>query len=277
MSDEEEINYLKNSSNITNSDSMSALNDNASTYMGVKTIPEGTIPDTNKNPKKKKNKKGTKNKTKKSKKRKKKKKSNSSSSSSSSSSSFYPSSSSDSENIQIKQKNKNTKKSKEKIQEKENNKNKIDNNEYYRNNENKENIDNNKIETKFEWSEGGNMVYVTGSFCDWKKFFLMKKDNQGKYTITLSLPRGFHQYKFIIDDIWTYSKQQPKFEDNGNVNNFIDTTNYDNLNIIEEKTENNNDKNIKYNKEEKQKKEKLDEDNENTYNNNSNTNDEDMK
>ena len=57
----------------------------------------------------------------------------------------------------------------------------------------------------------------------------MTKNNEGKFTITLPLPRGFHQYKFIIDDIWTYSKAQPKFEDNGNVNNFIDTTNYDKI------------------------------------------------
>ena len=35
-------------------------------------------------------------------------------------------------------------------------------------NENKNAIKNNKIETTFEWDEGGNKVLVTGSFCDWK-------------------------------------------------------------------------------------------------------------
>ena len=57
MSDEEDINFIKNTSNMINSDSMSALNENASTYMGVKTIPEGTIPDKNEDYKNKKNKK----------------------------------------------------------------------------------------------------------------------------------------------------------------------------------------------------------------------------
>jgi hypothetical protein len=58
----------------------------------------------------------------------------------------------------------------------------------------------------------------------------MTKNEEGIYSVTLPLPRGFHQYKFKVDDNWTYSKKQPKFEDNGNVNNFIDTTDYDNLN-----------------------------------------------
>ena len=256
MSDEEEINYLKNCSNIAISDNMSALNDNASNYMGVKTIPEGTIPDTNQKSKKMKNTKNYKE-TKKVKKRNKKTKSFSSSSSSSSSSfssssssssSIYSSSSSYSETQENKKQSKYLKKSKEKIQEKENIKIGVENNE---------NTNNNEIQTQFEWNEGGNVVYITGSFCDWKKFYLMTKNNEGKFTITLPLPRGFHQYKFIIDDIWTYSKAQPKFEDNGNVNNFIDTTNYDNLNLSEEKTEKNENNNILKKEEKKEKSKKI--------------------
>jgi hypothetical protein len=96
-----------------------------------------------------------------------------------------------------------------------------------------------EIETKFEWDEGGNVVYLTGSFCGWDKFFLMTKNEEGKYSVTLPLPRGFHQYKFKVDDKWTYSKKQPKFEDNGNVNNFIDTTDYDNLNEENNEDDNN--------------------------------------
>ena len=43
------------------------------------------------------------------------------------------------------------------------------------------------------------------------------------------------KYKFKIDNNWAYSQKQPKFEDNnGNVNNFIDTTNY-NQNMIQDK------------------------------------------
>ena len=86
-----------------------------------------------------------------------------------------------------------------------------------------------EVETNFEWEGSGKLVYVTGSFCDWKKFYIMTRNDKGIYSLTLSLPRGFHQYKFKVDENWTYSKIQPKYEDNGNVNNFIDTTDYNNL------------------------------------------------
>ena len=117
--------------------------------------------------------------------------------------------------------------------------------------EKKSEIKDNKIETKFEWDEGGNIVYVTGSFCEWKEFYLMKKTDETKYSLSLLLPRGFHQYKFKVDDVWTYSKKQPKFEDNGNVNNFIDTTDYDNL----EDEKNDELNNTNTNEQEQQKKE----------------------
>ena len=56
----------------------------------------------------------------------------------------------------------------------------------------------------------------------------MTKDDEGIFRISLLLPIGFHQYKFKVDENWEYSKKQPKFEDHGNVNNFIDTTDYNN-------------------------------------------------
>jgi hypothetical protein len=33
-----------------------------------------------------------------------------------------------------------------------------------------------KIPTKFEWKEGGNIVYVTGSFSNWQQWFIMNKN-----------------------------------------------------------------------------------------------------
>ena len=255
MSDEEDINFFKISSNHPNSDGISALNENSSTYMGVKTLPEGTIPDTNET-----NEKNKKHKNKKSKKNNKKKRKTDSFSSYSSSSinssswslSSRSSSFSDSDhssnisyNSSSEKKNKKKKKKGKKEKKEHNkgkNKNKKDNNENNEpNKENKKNdvenikmkkeneVKTNEIDTMFEWDEGGNVVFVTGSFCDWSKFFLLKKNDEGKYSVTLPLPRGFHQYKFKVDDNWTYSKKQPKYEDNGNVNNFIDTTDYDNL------------------------------------------------
>lgn len=34
-----------------------------------------------------------------------------------------------------------------------------------------------KIPTLFEWKEGGNTVYLTGSFCNWNQKFLMNQVN----------------------------------------------------------------------------------------------------
>ena len=82
----------------------------------------------------------------------------------------------------------------------------------------KQNLNGMKVEI-FNWQ-----------FLQLGQIFLMNKDEEEKYSVTLPLSRGFHQYKFKVDDNWTYSKKQPKFEDNGNVNNFINTTGYDNLN-----------------------------------------------
>ena len=40
-------------------------------------------------------------------------------------------------------------------------------------------------------------------------------------------PREQHEYKFIVDGIWKYSKKQPIKKDNkNNTNNFLDLTNY---------------------------------------------------
>lgn len=85
-----------------------------------------------------------------------------------------------------------------------------------------------KVPTLFEWKEGGNMVYITGSFSGWTHRFLLTKNNTtGIFEITLDLARAIHEYKFIVDDKWVFSKYQPTCKDNkGNINNTIDTTNY---------------------------------------------------
>ena len=207
----------------SDSESISNFKEDGSTYMGVKTIQEGTVADTNKKDlQKEKNEKNEKY----SKFRKKKKKKKSSSfSESSSSSSFSESDIFSNDNIII-ENNIDDDEKKQKVDLK------------LSNIELKPDINLNKdnnIRTEFYWDEGGNEIYITGSFCEWKDFFLMEKNEKGIYTKILMLPPGFYQYKFKIDNNWAYSQKQPKFEDNnGNVNNFIDTTNY-NENMIQDK------------------------------------------
>jgi 5'-AMP-activated protein kinase regulatory beta subunit len=85
---------------------------------------------------------------------------------------------------------------------------------------------NEKIPTTFQWKEGGNTVYVTGSFCGWQQFFIMSKNEDGNFSLTLPLPKGIIQYKFKVDEEWKYSTQFPTIEDGGNVNNIIDNSIY---------------------------------------------------
>ena len=95
------------------------------------------------------------------------------------------------------------------------------------NEEEKINSNNNKVPTMFEWSFKGNSVYLTGSFCNWKEFFLRKKDENGIFRLILDLNKGFHQYKFKIDNEWKYNINFPIINDNGFINNYIDTSNWE--------------------------------------------------
>lgn len=94
-----------------------------------------------------------------------------------------------------------------------------------------------RIPVTFEWDKGGNNVYVTGNFCNWNQFFLMKKDKNGKFNLNLNLPKGIYQYKFKVDEEWEYNEKFPTCNENGFINNYIDTNNLQNEpKIIEETT-----------------------------------------
>ena len=83
-----------------------------------------------------------------------------------------------------------------------------------------------KVQVNFEWREEGNVVYLTGNFCNWSQKFLMTKVNN-RFVLSLDLLRGVYHFKFIIDGVWKYSKHHSTCNDGkGNVNNIIDATNY---------------------------------------------------
>ena len=93
------------------------------------------------------------------------------------------------------------------------------------------------IPVTFEWDKGGNNVYLTGSFCNWKQFFLMKKEGGGKFILNLNLPKGTYQYKFKIDEEWKYNDKYPIFNENGIINNILDISNSENTTKnLEDKT-----------------------------------------
>lgn len=57
-------------------------------------------------------------------------------------------------------------------------------------------------------------VVVTGSFCGWNRTkYTMTKKN-GKWTLTLHLPKGKHTYKFIVDGEWIHDPNNKLYEVN---------------------------------------------------------------
>jgi hypothetical protein len=106
-----------------------------------------------------------------------------------------------------------------------------------------ENISNDiKIPTLFQWKEGGNNIIITGSFCGWSHNFAMRKNEKTNiYELTLYLPKGEYQFKFIVDNIWRCSNFYPTVTDqNNNTNNVLNNTKELNDIIKEREKENQN-------------------------------------
>ena len=85
---------------------------------------------------------------------------------------------------------------------------------------------NDLIPFKFEWKESGTDVKISGSFLDnWDRKEPLKFNSESKsYEITLNIPRGLNQFKFIVDDKWVCSKYYKIIKDkSNNDNNEIDT------------------------------------------------------
>ena len=94
-------------------------------------------------------------------------------------------------------------------------------------NSNKKKPKKKKNDTKpvtFEWEEEEkDTVYLTGSFCNWKQFFIMPKKNN-IYSYTIQLPKAKHLFKFRINDIFYINKKYPIIKEDGNNINYIDAT-----------------------------------------------------
>ncbi|OMJ27465.1 5'-AMP-activated protein kinase subunit beta-2 [Smittium culicis] len=78
------------------------------------------------------------------------------------------------------------------------------------------------VPTLIKWDEPADVVYVSGSFIDWKYKIKLSKSDTGDWSTLLNLPVGMHRLKFIVDGEWQYSKNlviAP--DDNGNLVNYI--------------------------------------------------------
>ena len=96
----------------------------------------------------------------------------------------------------------------------------------------------NTVPVVFRWDEEGNSVYVTGSFCNWSQFFLMKKNNDGVHELKLELPKCRFEYKFKVDGEWKCNKKYPICDNENYENNYLDTTNWEISIDKSEETEN---------------------------------------
>ena len=99
----------------------------------------------------------------------------------------------------------------------------------------------NKSRVTFEWTSGGNSVYLSGSFCNWNQLFLMQKNPEGKFLLKLDINnKGIIQYKFKVDNEWKINQNFPSILDHGNLNNYFDMNKLENT---KEKSEGNTDEN----------------------------------
>eukprot|EP00928_Gymnodinium_smaydae_P039384 TRINITY_DN2691_c0_g1_i1.p1 TRINITY_DN2691_c0_g1~~TRINITY_DN2691_c0_g1_i1.p1 ORF type:complete len:257 (+),score=34.25 TRINITY_DN2691_c0_g1_i1:95-865(+) len=79
-----------------------------------------------------------------------------------------------------------------------------------------------KVPVVFTWTHGGQNVSLAASFSGWRHQIPMVRSGN-EFVVVQELPRGVHQYKFIVDDHWRFSPDQPKTQDDqGNMNNVLD-------------------------------------------------------
>ncbi|KAF8457972.1 5'-AMP-activated protein kinase beta subunit, interation domain-containing protein [Terfezia claveryi] len=56
------------------------------------------------------------------------------------------------------------------------------------------------IPTLVTWTDGGNKVYITGTFCGWRKKYRLTKGPESKIlSAIVPLPAGTHHVKFLVD------------------------------------------------------------------------------
>lgn len=81
------------------------------------------------------------------------------------------------------------------------------------------------VPVDIKWVQGGDKVYVTGSFTGWRKMIGLQKQPDGTNMVTLGLPVGTHRFRFVIDNELRFSDFLPTATDQmGNFVNYIEVT-----------------------------------------------------
>mmetsp|Transcript_50981 Transcript_50981/g.142661 ORF Transcript_50981/g.142661 Transcript_50981/m.142661 type:complete len:267 (-) Transcript_50981:229-1029(-) len=83
-----------------------------------------------------------------------------------------------------------------------------------------------RIPVVFTWTQGGQNVSLASSFTGWREQIPMVRSGN-EFAVVQEVPRGVHQYKFIVDDNWRSAPDQPRTQDShGNMNNVLDISHY---------------------------------------------------
>ena len=66
-------------------------------------------------------------------------------------------------------------------------------------------------------AEPGSKVYVAGTFNNWDPTANRLKDNpdSGHFKTELHVPSGTHEYKFVVNGVWTADPKCPAWSLNG--------------------------------------------------------------
>ncbi|ODQ79011.1 carbohydrate-binding module family 48 protein [Babjeviella inositovora NRRL Y-12698] len=81
--------------------------------------------------------------------------------------------------------------------------------------------------TEIKWVQGGEKVYVTGSFTGWRKMIGLVRLPDGSFSIKLALPPGTHRFRFVVDNELRFSDVLPTATDQmGNFVNYIEVASW---------------------------------------------------
>jgi hypothetical protein len=87
----------------------------------------------------------------------------------------------------------------------------------------------NLVPTCFQWFGACHMVYLAGSFNEWKERIPLQNNSRNRdWAVVLNLPPGEYTYKYVVQEAaeeslsWHHAPDQPTGCDQlGNVNNFV--------------------------------------------------------
>lgn len=78
------------------------------------------------------------------------------------------------------------------------------------------------LTVQFQWNGNAKEVFLTGSFAKWSTHFIMIETQKNHFEISLNLPPGQYEYKYIVDGESKVDKSRPLISNKkGEENNYL--------------------------------------------------------